>query len=101
MEIIITAFCDNCATKMLLDIKDKNSGFKEFIEDMLEEYELYCSIQNDKILSGEEVVEILVKSGPQVKTAIEDIHRLRYLGEIVTRKDAMNYLKLQALKTYS
>lgn len=101
LEIIITAFCDNCATKMLLEIKDKNLGFKEFIEDMLKEYKLYCSIRDNKILSGEEVVEVLVKSGPQVKTAIENIHRLRYLGEIVTRKDALDYLKLQTVKTYS
>ncbi|WP_368489465.1 HD domain-containing protein [Clostridium sp. BJN0013] len=100
VEIIITAFCDNCATKMLLEIKDKNSGFKEFIEEMLKEYKLYCSIRDNKILSGEEVVEVLVKSGPQVKTAIESIRRLRYLGEIITREDALNYLKSQTSKIY-
>lgn len=100
VEIIITAFCDNCATKMLLEIKNKNSGFKEFIEEMLKEYKLYCSIRDNKILSGEEVVEVLVKSGPQVKTAIESIRRLRYLGEIITREDALNYLKSQTSKIY-
>ncbi|MFL0195627.1 HDIG domain-containing metalloprotein [Clostridium sp. WILCCON 0269] len=100
IEIIITAFCDNCATKMLLEIKDENLGFKEFIEDMLKEYKLYCNISATKILSGEEVIEILVKSGPQVKTILEDIHRMRYLGKINSREEALDYLKLQTPKTY-
>lgn len=101
IEIIITAFCDNYATKMLLSVKGDNSGFKEFIDEMLKEYKLYCNLKNNKLLSGEEVVEVLVKSGSEVKIMIEDIHRLRYLGKITTREDALKYIKLKTSKIYN
>jgi len=95
IEILITAYCDNYATRMLLDAQNEKVRFKMFIEDMLKEYELYCSIKEDKILNGNDVIQILNISGPQVKNVLEDVTRLRYLGKIQTREEALNYLKVK------
>jgi poly(A) polymerase len=93
--ILTTAFCDNYATRMNLDRQNEKERFKIFIEYMLKEYKLYCKMKEDRLLNGEDVVKILGQEGPVVKIALEDIHRLRYLGKINNRREAIDYLKSQ------
>ncbi|WP_406543327.1 hypothetical protein [Clostridium ljungdahlii] len=100
IEILTAAYCDNYATRMLLDVENEKVRFKMFIEDMLKEYELYCSINENKILNGNDVIQILNISGPEVKNALEDVIRLRYLGKIQTREEALNYLRVKINNNY-
>ena len=100
IEILTVAYCDNYATRMLLDVGNEKVRFKMFIEEMLKEYELYCSINEDKILNGNDVIQILNISGPEVKNVLEDVTRFRYLGKIRTREEALNYLKVKTSNNY-
>lgn len=96
VEILTTAFCDNYATRMDLDRQNEKVRFKMFIENMLKEYEVYYEMNEHKLLNGGDVVKILGKQGPAIKVALENIHKLRYLGKIDTREEAIKYLKLQS-----
>lgn len=98
--ILTVAYCDNYATRMFMDVQNEKVRFKMFIEDMLKEYKLYCTINEDKILNGNDVIEILNISGPKVKDVLEDVMKLRYLGKIESRKEALNYLKVKINDNY-
>jgi poly(A) polymerase len=93
--ILTTAFCDNYATRMNLNRQNEKQRFKVFIEYMLKEYETYCKMNEDKLLNGEDIIKILGRKGPVVKSALRDIHMLRYLGKISNRVEAIEYLKSQ------
>jgi poly(A) polymerase len=94
--ILVTAFCDNYATRMNLDRENEKERFKAFIERMLKEYKLYCEIRENRFLNGKDVMKILGKRGPVIKDILEDINKLRYLGRINSREEAIDYLKSQS-----
>lgn len=90
--IIIVSFCDNYATRMLLDRENEKESYKKFIENMLYEYNIYLNIKNKKIIDGNCIENILEHKGPIIGNVINNIDKLRYMRKIITRKDAVDYV---------
>ncbi len=91
--ILLVSFCDNYATNMLLDLDDEKEKYKEFIENMYMEYKCYYDICNNKLVDGNDIIEITAYKDENIKKILYKINELRYLQVINNRKDAINYLK--------
>ncbi|WP_446898235.1 HDIG domain-containing metalloprotein [Clostridium sp. LBM24168] len=91
--IIIVSFCDNYATRILLDRENEKEYYKVFIERMLYEYSVYLDVKREKFIDGNYIMDVLGIKGEAVGSIIDNIDKLRYLKEINTREEVINYIK--------
>lgn len=91
--ILIVSFCDNYATRMLLDKENEKEKYKRFVEDMLHEYDVYAEIKNNKIIDGNYIEDILGETGSIVGDVIKNMDEFRYLKRINTKEEAIEYVK--------
>lgn len=92
IPIVIVSFCDVYATKMIFDPNNEKQAYKEFMENILNEYKCYLEIKNNRILNGNDIIRITNKKGPIIKKIIEEIDKQRYLGKINSKEDSIYYL---------
>ncbi|WML36499.1 hypothetical protein [Clostridium sp. OS1-26] len=77
---------------MIFDPKNEKKRYKEFIENMLSEYKRYVEIKKHRLVSGNEIISITGKQGPDIGSLLDNIDMLRYLGKINSREDVIKYL---------
>ncbi|MBP2032298.1 poly(A) polymerase [Clostridium algifaecis] len=92
MEIILISFCDNYATRILLDEENEKEEYSKFIEDMFSEYKIYVDIRKNKLIDGNDIINILGNKGPLMTDIIKDIYKLIYTGKIKTREESIQYI---------
>lgn len=92
IQLLVLSFCDNYATSMIFDPKNEKKRYKEFIENMLNEYKRYIEVKKDRFVSGSEIISLTGEQGPKVGSLLDKIDMLRYLGKINSREDVMKYL---------
>ncbi|MCI1869661.1 HDIG domain-containing metalloprotein [Clostridium sp.] len=90
--ILIVSFCDNYATRILLDRENEKESYKIFIENMFYEYTVYSNIKRERFIDGNYIKNVLGIKGPAVGSIINDIDRLRYLKRINTREEVISYI---------
>lgn len=97
--IIVVAFCDNYATRMLSYENSEKRRFKVFIEKMLEEYDIYSNLKNNQLVDGNYIVDVLGFRGVIIGNIMYNIDKLRYLKKLKTRQDVIDYInKLKKLR---
>lgn len=92
IPLLVLSFCDNYSTRMLFDPENEKERYKDFIENMLTENKRYIEIKEDRIISEAELINITGETESNISYLMNNIDRLRYLGQINSREDIFNYL---------
>ncbi|MFD3158619.1 CCA tRNA nucleotidyltransferase [Haloimpatiens sp. FM7330] len=94
--ILTISFCDVYATELFLDMNNEKEKYKEYIEKIFKEYEIYKNIKDNRLLKGNEVIQLIGKEGRIVSEILDEIDYLRYKGRITTAQEAIDFI----MKTY-
>lgn len=91
--ILALSYCDMHATKMLYDPDNEENLFKEYIEKLLEEYDLYKKVKEVRFVDGREIIQITGAKREEIKRLIEEMDRKVYYREVNDREEALKYLR--------
>ncbi|KYH29685.1 MULTISPECIES: HD domain-containing protein [Clostridium] len=91
--ILAISYCDMHATKMLYDPDNEEQMFNEYIENLLKEYKLYKNVKDNRFINGKEIIEVTGLKGKNIGKVLEELDKKAYYEEIITKEDALKYLK--------
>ena len=96
--ILLISFCDVYATRIYKDEDNEKEKYKNFIESIFYEYSIYMEIKDNRLLNGNEIASITGITGKDVGVILSNIDKLRYLNELNTKKEAIQYIRSKSLK---
>ena len=91
--ILTLSYCDMHATKTLYDPDNEALVFKQYIEKLLEEYNRYKNVKENRFLDGRDIIQLTGVQGEEIKKLLEEIDKRMYYGEITNKEDAIRFLR--------
>lgn len=91
--ILTISFCDIYATRILDEDIDEIHLYGKFISNILKEYYFYNDIICNRLVRGNEIVELTGKEGKVIGDILEKIDEMRYYSIINTKEDVVKFIK--------